>query len=95
MLISGHRIKRCLPPLIILLNIMWINVEKSKTVVMSRGEKEGKGVIKVGDKELEVVKDLKYLGSELTEDGRLGLEISRRIQLGSAFYQQYGTRIYQ
>ena len=65
-----------------------INVEKSKTVVMNRGEKEGKGVIKVGDKELEVVKHFKYLGSELTEDGRLNLEISRRIQLGSAFYQQ-------
>ena len=65
-----------------------INVEKSKTVVMSRGEKEGKGIIKVGGKEFEVVKHFKYLGSELTEDGRLDLEISRRIQLGSAFYQQ-------
>ena len=39
------------------------------------------------DKELEVVKHFKYLGSDLTEDGRLDLEISR-IQLGSAFYQQ-------
>ena len=65
-----------------------INEEKSKTVVLSRGEKEGKGVIKVGDKELEVVKYFKYLGSELTVDGRLDLEISRRIQLGSAFYDQ-------
>ena len=53
---------------------MKISVEKSKTMVMTRGKKEGKGIIKTGDVDLEIVEHFKYLGSELMENARLDMQ---------------------
>ena len=66
---------------------MKFSVEKSKTMVVTRGEREGKGSVKIRDEELEVVSSFKYLGSELTQDARLTNEISRRVQQSNSFYQ--------
>ena len=54
---------------------MKFSVEKSKTMVVTRGEREGKGNVKIRDVELEVVSSFK-----LTQDARLTNEISRRVQ---------------
>ena len=66
---------------------MKISVEKSKTMVLTRGEREGKGIIKIKGQNIEIVESFRYLGSELMENGRLDIEISNRIKQGNAFYQ--------
>ena len=59
---------------------MRINVEKTKTMVISKTE--GKKVeIKVGQHQVEQVEQFKYLGSVITEDGRCSKEIKCRIAL--------------
>lgn len=66
---------------------MKISTDKSKTMVMSRGERQGKGTVKIGSQSLEIVDSFKYLGSELMQNARLDMEISRRVQQSNAFYQ--------
>ena len=66
---------------------MKISTEKSKTMVMTRGRKEGRGKIKLNGNILEVVKSFKYLGSVITEDGKITEEIGKRIQQANSFYQ--------
>ena len=66
---------------------MKISTEKSKTMVMTRGERQGKGNVKIGSQRLEIVDSFKYLGGELMQNARLDMEISRRVQQGNAFYQ--------
>ncbi|XP_068085433.1 mutS protein homolog 4-like [Anabrus simplex] len=63
------------------------HVEKSKTVVVTRGEREGKGIVNIREQNLEVVECIKYSGSEIMQDARLDKEISRKVQVGSTFYQ--------
>ena len=74
---------------------MKISVEKSKTMVLTRGEREGKGIIKIRGQNLEIVESFKYLGSELMENGRLDMEISKRIQQGNAFYQSVRNLVWR
>ena len=66
---------------------MKVSTEKSKTVVMSREKKKGRGTIKLNGKILEEVKTFKYLGSVITEDGKITEEIGKRIQQANSFYQ--------
>lgn len=66
---------------------MKISVGKSKTVVVTRDKREGRGNIKVNGQPLEVVKSFKYLGSILSEDGTIKEEIGKRIQQANGFYQ--------
>uniref|UniRef100_A0A1W7R9N5 Endonuclease-reverse transcriptase HmRTE-e01 n=1 Tax=Hadrurus spadix TaxID=141984 RepID=A0A1W7R9N5_9SCOR len=64
-----------------------INRKKSMTMVMTRGNREGRGRIKIGDEESEVVENFRYLGSEIQQDGRIDREIGRRTQVANGFYQ--------
>lgn len=66
---------------------MRFNVDKSKTMVVTRGEREGKGQINIRGQEIELVDSFKYLGSELMQNGRMEVEISKRVQQSNAFYQ--------
>ena len=59
---------------------MKINVQKTKTMVVSRNE--GRTVkIKIDDQEIEQVSNFKYLGSLISEDGRCLIDVKTRIAL--------------
>src|SRR5678816_87828 len=59
---------------------MKINVQKTKTMVVSRNE--GRTVkIKIDDQEIEQVSNFKYLGSLISEDGRCLIDVKARIAL--------------
>ena len=59
---------------------MKINVQKTKTMVVSRNE--GRLVkIKIDDQEIEQVSNFKYLGSLISEDGRCLVDVKTRIAL--------------
>jgi len=59
---------------------MKINVKKTKTMVISKAE--GKRVeIKIGQHKVEQVKQFKYLGAMVTEDGRCEQDIKCRIAM--------------
>ena len=66
---------------------MKISVEKSKTVMMTRSKRKGRGNIEVNGNLLEIVKRFLYLGSILTEDGTIREEIGKRIQQANGFYR--------
>ena len=55
-----------------------MNVKKTMTMVISKNP-EGKQLeIKVGDQKLEQVKKFKYLGTQITEDGKTETEIKKQ-----------------
>ena len=61
-----------------------MNVKKTMTMVISKNP-EGKQLeIKVGDQKLEQVKKFKYLGTQITEDGKTETEIKNRINLAKS-----------
>ena len=62
-------------------------MEKSKTMVVTRDEREGKGQINIKGQEIEMVDNFKYLGSELMQNARKEVEISKRVQQSNVFYQ--------
>ena len=66
---------------------MKFSVEKSKTLVLTRGDRKGKGQINIKAQEIEIVENFKYLGSELMQNARMEEEISKRVQQSNAFYQ--------
>ena len=66
---------------------MKISKKKSKTLVMTRKSREGRGEIRLKGEILEVVESFKYLGSEISQDGCIGREIDRRIQEAGNLYQ--------
>ena len=59
---------------------MKINVSKSKTLIMKRGKRDGRGQIKIHDEPMEVVESFKYLGSIITQEGKIDKEIDERIR---------------
>ena len=61
-----------------------MNVKKTMTMMISKNP-EGKQLeIKVGDQKLEQVKKFKYLGTQITEDGKTETEIKNRINLAKS-----------
>ncbi|XP_063601648.1 uncharacterized protein LOC134777718 [Penaeus indicus] len=60
---------------------MRVSRKKTEYLCTSGGQKE-EGTIRIGDVQLNRVKDFKYLGSTVQEDGGTEQEIARRIQSG-------------
>ena len=61
--------------------------EKSEAMVMSRDKKARNVNIRLGGEALDVKEEFRYLGSIVTNEARMGAEITRRIHLASGFYQ--------
>ena len=66
---------------------MKVNVAKSKTIIMKRGNRDGRGLVKIHDEPMEVVESFKYLGSIITQEGKIDKEIDERIRQAGVFYQ--------
>jgi len=58
---------------------MELNAKKTKTMCISKSTPERFVVSRAEDKDLEQVHEYQYLGNTITEDGRVDLEIKRRI----------------
>jgi hypothetical protein len=56
-----------------------INIQKTKTMVISKTEKQHNVAVKINNVTLEQVKSYVYLGHTITEDGRCEVEIKKRI----------------
>ena len=72
---------------------MKININKTKTMIISRDEKNRK--IKIGDQTLEQVKQFKYLGSIINNNCRIDEKINNRIIAGGGklYYMLSGNFI--
>ncbi|GBP13558.1 hypothetical protein EVAR_6905_1 [Eumeta japonica] len=62
---------------------MKVNVGKTKMIVLERGESTTECDILIEGKKAEQVKELVYLGSLFTNDGKHGRDIERRVNLGN------------
>jgi hypothetical protein len=63
------------------------NAEKTKYMVMSRGQNAGQnGYIQIGNKLFETVEQFKYLGTTLTNQNSINEEIKSRLKSGNACY---------
>lgn len=63
-----------------------ISREKSEVLICGR-DKELEGEIILDGEPLKVVKSFIYLGSEINEEGRMGDEVTKRLQKGANLYQ--------
>ena len=63
-----------------------MNADKTQCMLSSRNQTHHESlgqIFTVGDYDFEVVKDFIYLGSEVTSDNNIGVEIKRRILLAN------------
>ena len=58
-----------------------MNVKKTKTMVISKNPEGKKIEIKVDTQTLEQVDKFKYLGTQITDDGKPDTEITNRISI--------------
>ena len=58
-----------------------MNVSKTKTMLVNKAGEERNIAIDVDGQELEQVRDFKYLGQIITDDGRCDKEVKRRIAI--------------
>ena len=63
-----------------------LTISEAKSKVMLVGTHEHPQDVLVGDRPLEVVSSFTYLGATITNDGRMEVEISRRLALASASF---------
>lgn len=63
-----------------------ISREKSEVMVFGRDANIA-GDIELNGEPLKIVRNFRYLGSEIADDGRISYEITRRLQKGGNFYQ--------
>ena len=61
------------------INGLDMNVKKTKVMIMSKKETDKRTTVMINGKELEQVKQFKYLGQQITEDGKSENEIEIRI----------------
>src|ERR1043165_1859263 len=69
---------------------MKINIGKTKTMRIGRGEEEIEVKITINREEVEQVKSFCYLGSVITTDARCHKDIKRRIALGKEAFTKRG-----
>ena len=60
---------------------LYMNVSKTKTMLVNKAGEERNIAIDVDGQELEQVRDFKYLGQIITDDGRRDKEVKRRIAI--------------
>ena len=65
---------------------LYMNVTKTKVMLMHKKEEDKKVTILVGGKELKQVKSYLYLGQMVTSDGRCDTEIKRRIGIAKSSF---------
>ena len=58
-----------------------MNVSKTKTMLVNKAGEERDIAIDVDGQELEQVRDFRYLGQIITDDGRCDKEVKRRIAI--------------
>jgi hypothetical protein len=64
-----------------------VNTDKTKYMVMSRDRNEGRGHgVKIYNRSIERVEELKYLGATITDQNSIQEEIKSRMKLGVACY---------
>lgn len=72
---------------------MRININKTKTMII--GNHNEKHTISLGDAQLEQVGKFKYLGTQVTKDGRLEEDISERIVAGGRLFNSLKNNLFR
>ena len=60
---------------------LYMNVSKTKTMMVNKAEEERNVAIDVDGQEFKKVRDFRYLGQIITDDGRCDREVKRRITI--------------
>jgi hypothetical protein len=64
-----------------------VNADKTKYMVMARDQNAGRShSMKIGNSSIERVEEFKYLGTTVTDQNSIQVEIKRRLKLGNACY---------
>ena len=63
---------------------LYMNVSKTKTMMVNKAGEERNIAIDVNGQELGQVRDFRYLGQIITDDGKCDKEVKRRIAIAVA-----------